>query len=118
MSFVVFSFHALDINNFHNARSHYAENSPNQQPITARDFTGSNLCRIITTTYWLNVISTSEILDRRSERSEPRYDISLLQTEQARPISSLLSDQNSLEYSEKIRQGVRHRSCDLKKFCS
>ena len=35
------------INNFHNARGHYGEILPRQQPITARDFTGSNLCHII-----------------------------------------------------------------------
>ena len=31
----------------HDARGHYREISPRQQPITARDFTGSNLCHII-----------------------------------------------------------------------
>ena len=35
------------INNFHNVRGHYGEISLRQQPITARDFTGSNLCHII-----------------------------------------------------------------------
>ena len=35
------------INNLHNGRGHYGEISPRQQPITARDFTGSNLCDII-----------------------------------------------------------------------
>ena len=35
------------INNFHNARGHYGEILPRQQPITARDFTGSNLCHIM-----------------------------------------------------------------------
>ena len=35
------------INNFHNARGHYGEISPRQQPITALDFTGSNLRHII-----------------------------------------------------------------------
>ena len=32
------------INNFHNARGYYGEILPRQQPITARDFSGSNLC--------------------------------------------------------------------------
>ena len=35
------------INNFYNARGHYGEISTRQQPITARDFTGSNLRHII-----------------------------------------------------------------------
>ena len=35
------------INNFHNACGHYGEISPRQQPITARDFTESNLFHII-----------------------------------------------------------------------
>ena len=42
------------INNFHNARGHYGEISPRQQPITARDFTGSNLCHIISSIGFLN----------------------------------------------------------------
>ena len=37
----------FEFNNFHNASVHYGEISPRQQPITARDFTGSNLCHII-----------------------------------------------------------------------
>ena len=34
-------------NNFHNGRGHYGEISPRQQPITAHDLTGSDLCHII-----------------------------------------------------------------------
>ena len=30
------------VNNFHDACGHYGEILPSQQPITARDFTGSN----------------------------------------------------------------------------
>ena len=40
-------FCSQDINNFDNARGHYGEISPRQQPITARNFTVSNLCHII-----------------------------------------------------------------------
>ena len=44
---ILFSFKAK--NNFHNARGHYGEILPRRQPITVRDFTGSNLCHIVTT---------------------------------------------------------------------
>ena len=40
-------FRSQGITNFHNARGHYGEISPCQQPITARDFTGCNPCHII-----------------------------------------------------------------------
>ena len=39
------------INNFHDARGHYGDISPRQQPIAVRDFTGSKLCHII---IWIN----------------------------------------------------------------
>ena len=35
------------VNNFHDACGHYGEILPRQQPITARDFAGSNLRHII-----------------------------------------------------------------------
>ena len=39
--------------NFHNARGHYGEILPRQQSITARNFTGSNLCHIINILGWI-----------------------------------------------------------------
>ena len=48
--FLIFFFRILSpqgINSFHNAHGHYWEISPRQEPITARDFTGNNLCHII-----------------------------------------------------------------------